>query len=137
MYSNEKYRNHGAFSPMDTSYIQEVYMSELDYIAIGERIQKARKAQGLTQEAASEKCNVTSSFYGNIERGSRKLSVETLGKISKGLGVSTDVLLFGEDLKKQDMLVDVLSEVQRKADEKQFEKYLAVIKSIAAIIDQL
>jgi len=23
MYSNEKYRNHGAFSPMDTSYTQE------------------------------------------------------------------------------------------------------------------
>ena len=112
-------------------------MSEIDYIAIGERIRKARKAQGLTQEAASEKCNVTSSFYGNIERGSRKLSVETLGKISKGLGVSTDVLLFGEDLKRHDMLVDVLSEVQRKADEKQFERYLAVIKSIAAIIDQL
>lgn len=112
-------------------------MNGIDYIAIGERIRTARKAQGLTQEAASEKCDITSSFYGNIERGSRKLSVETLGKISKGLGVSTDFLLFGEDLKKHDVLINVLLEVQRKADEKQFEKYLAVIKSISTIIDQL
>lgn len=90
-----------------------------------------------TQEVASEKCDITNSFYGNIERGTRKMSVETLAKISEGLGVSTDSLLFGNDSDKKNAIEDLLLDLQRNCDEEQFKKYLAVIKSISTIIDQL
>lgn len=112
-------------------------MWKINYIEIGERIREARKGKGLTQEEASERCNITSSFYGNIERGSRKMSIETLCKIAEGLEVSTDRLLFGSDVNRQDFIVELLAEVQRKSNEKQFEKYLTIIKSISSIIDEL
>ena len=95
------------------------------------------KALGLTQEEASERCDITSSYYGNIERGNKKMSLETLGKISRGLGISADTLLFGETPKEQEAFKDILAELQRKADKEQFEKYLTIIKSISTIIDRL
>ena len=44
-------------------------MTGLDYALIGSRIREARTALKLTQEEASERCDITNSFYGNIERG--------------------------------------------------------------------
>ena len=58
-------------------------MNGLDYTLIGSRIRKVRTTLKLTQEEASERCDITNSFYGNIERGDKKMSVETLVKISK------------------------------------------------------
>jgi len=70
-------------------------------VEIGNRIRTAHAAQGLTQEEASDKCDVTISFYGNIDRGDRKMSVEPLFKISIGLDISADTLLFGNLPQKQ------------------------------------
>lgn len=112
-------------------------MEIIDYAAIGNRVRAARKALNLTQEEASEKCDITSSFYGNIERGDKKMSVETLIKISRGLEISTDVLLFGEALDKQEALIELLTNIQQKASEKQFEKFLMLTKSMSTVIDKL
>lgn len=109
-------------------------MQNIDYTEIGRRIRAVRKAQNLTQEAASEKCDITAAYYGNIERGDKKMSVETLAKVSKGLKVSVDYLLFGNE---QDELADHLSEIQRTVDEKQMGKYLTVMKAVAGVIDKL
>lgn len=112
-------------------------MEKIDYVEIGKRIRVVRKAQGMTQEEASERCDITSSYYGNIERGNKKMSVETLAKITKGLGVTADELLFGDHAHKDRALKELLREVRRSADDKQFDKYLNIIKTLATIIDQL
>ncbi|MCD8013843.1 MAG: helix-turn-helix domain-containing protein [Lachnospiraceae bacterium] len=112
-------------------------MGELDYKAIGKRIREARKAQKLTQEEAAERCDITSSFYGNVERGDKKMSLETLAKISRGLSVSTDVLLFGSSASDNDILTQLQEELRRSKDEKQVEKYLLIIRQLSKIIDQL
>lgn len=109
-------------------------MQSVDYVELGKRIREARKRQNLTQEAASEKCDITAAYYGNIERGDKKMSVETLAKVSKGLKISVDYLLFGNE---QDELTEHLSEIQRTVDEKQMGKYLTVIKAVAGVIDKL
>ena len=109
-------------------------MQGIDYVKIGKRIWEARKAQNLTQEAASEKCDITSAYYGNIERGDKKMSIETLAKISQGLNLPVDYLLFGET---QDELALRLSEIKHLVGDNQMEKYLTVIKAIAGIIEQL
>ncbi len=109
-------------------------MQGVDYVKIGKRIREARKAQNLTQEAASEKCDITSAYYGNIERGDKKMSIETLAKISQGLNLPVDYLLFGET---QDELALHLSEIKHLVGDNQMEKYLTVIKAIAGIIEQL
>lgn len=112
-------------------------LNELNYEEIGKRIREARKALKLTQEAASERCDITSSYYGNLERGDKKMSVETLARISQGLHVSVDYLLFGGSLEQKDDLMLVLEELRRNADDRQCEKFLAIMRAVSTVIDKL
>lgn len=64
---------------------------------IGKRIQQFRKQKGMTQEALSEKLNLTPHYLSAIERGVKLPSLETLILIINALEVSAD-----------DVLVDVL-----------------------------
>ena len=113
-------------------------MYEIDYKEIGKRIRTVRKERGLTQEEASELCDITPSYYGNIERGDKKMSLETLARISKGLCVSTDQLIFGCGEKtEEDDILQLLSQIRNQEDEVQYRKYLNIIKAISTIIDKL
>lgn len=109
----------------------------VDYMAMGRRIRAARKALNLTQEEASERCDITSSYYGNLERGDKKMSVETLVKLSEGLGVSADSLLYGDSPHEQKLLSDVMTRVKLNADPEQFEKYLTIMEAVSGIVDKL
>lgn len=51
---------------------------EVDYAAMGSRVRRLRLAQHMTQEQLAEACNISFSFLGHIERGTRKMSLETL-----------------------------------------------------------
>lgn len=66
---------------------------ELDYPAIGQRIRRLRKAQGLTQQALAERAEQEPSNISHIERGATKLSLPTLVNIANALGVTADELL--------------------------------------------
>lgn len=65
----------------------------LDYQKIGRRLRKARKMRGLTQEKLAEKMDVCVSNVGLIERGKRIPSLETMVKMCRALGISTDRVL--------------------------------------------
>ncbi len=65
----------------------------MDYVQLGKRVRIRRQVLELTQEELAEKISVSTSFIGHIERGSRKLSVDTLYDICKVLDVSADFLL--------------------------------------------
>ncbi len=67
----------------------------MDYVDLGQRVRKQRTQLGWTQEALAEKINVSTSFVGHIERGTRKASLETLVSIANSLNVSLDYLLAG------------------------------------------
>ena len=66
---------------------------ELDYQAIGARIRRFRKEQGLTQQKLAELSNQEPSNISHIERGATKLSLPTLVNIANALGVTVDGLL--------------------------------------------
>ena len=46
-------------------------MQQLDYSEIGKRIRQVRKAKKWSQGALAEKCGISMSFLGHIERGTR------------------------------------------------------------------
>ena len=54
----------------------------IDYKLIGERIKRARKANGITQEILAEKLNVSIGYVSQVERGITKISLDLLGAIS-------------------------------------------------------
>ena len=112
-------------------------MQTTDYTEIGNRIRAARKRLNLTQEQASERCDITASYYGNLERGDKIMSVETLIKISKGLNISADYILFGESTEEGNELLEVTSILKRCTDPAQYKKYIQVIQAISTIIDKL
>ena len=53
----------------------------MDYIDLGRRVKDLRRKQNLTQEALAEKLDMSASFLGHIERGTRIASLETLVKL--------------------------------------------------------
>ena len=65
----------------------------MDYLRLGQRIRRQRKLIGLTQKEVAERAGISLPFYGHIERGTRKASLETTVDIANALGVSTDMLL--------------------------------------------
>lgn len=66
---------------------------ELDYHAIGVRIRRFRKEQGITQQTLAELSNQEPSNISHIERGATKLGLPTIVNIANALGVTVDDLL--------------------------------------------
>lgn len=64
-----------------------------DYEYIGRMVKRYRHWNELTQAQLAELIGVSTSFVGHIERGSRKMSIDTLCAICRALGVSSDKIL--------------------------------------------
>jgi transcriptional regulator with XRE-family HTH domain len=62
------------------------------------RIRELREKRGLTQQEAAEKSGLkTKQAWNNIEKGRQtNMTVETLEKVAKGLGVKVSALLVDE-----------------------------------------
>ena len=63
------------------------------YQRIGQRSRVQRKLKEMTQEVLAQKAGISLSFLGHIERGTRKLSVDTLFSICMALDCSADQLM--------------------------------------------
>ena len=66
---------------------------ELNYQAVGMRIRRFRKEQGLTQHMLAELSSQEPSNISHIERGATKLGLPTIVNIANALGVTVDALL--------------------------------------------
>ena len=67
----------------------------VNYRAMGQRVRAARKRQHMTQQALAEKADISLSFLGHIERGTRIASVETLVSICAALGCDLHYMVYG------------------------------------------
>ena len=65
----------------------------MNYKDLGRRIRMLRQKQQLTQERMAEEIDMSSSFLGHIERGTRIASLETLVKICNVLDANPGFLL--------------------------------------------
>lgn len=78
--------------------------AELCLKETGQRIMECRKKLGMTQEALTEKADVTAQFVSYAEAGKRAMRPENLLKIAAALDVSADYLLTGDIIDK-DLLI--------------------------------
>ncbi len=60
---------------------------------LGETIRLSRKRIGMSQERLAEKAELHHNFIGEIERGEKAATIDTLVKISKALGVRVGILV--------------------------------------------
>lgn len=59
----------------------------------GEKMQKIRKSQGISQEELAAKLAMHRNYIGMVERGERNPTIRTLYKIAKALKVNSSELL--------------------------------------------
>ena len=60
--------------------------------ALGRAIRSARRERGFAQEAFAARAGIDRSYCGAIERGEFNVSLDTIMKLAKGLGVSASEL---------------------------------------------
>ena len=61
---------------------------------IGDKIKQVRQKQGLTQDALAKKADIPYTTLTKIESNViTKPSIQTVGKIAKGLGITIDELM--------------------------------------------
>lgn len=65
---------------------------------VGLRIRLEREKLNLSREEFAEIVNLSSFYIGQIERGDRNMSIDTLVKISNSLNLSMDYILKGETI---------------------------------------
>lgn len=65
----------------------------IDYEEIGKQIRILRQKHGYSQEELAELCDISTSFMGHIERGTRKMSLETMVALSVALHTTPNALL--------------------------------------------
>ena len=68
------------------------------YVKIDERLRKQRRIMGLTQEQAAELLGVSTTYYGEIERGNRKLTIPRILTVYEKMNLEPTYLLTGEIL---------------------------------------
>lgn len=84
------------------AYINQVFLSgdgDLDKILteIGDRLREFRKSKGLSQAKLADMLDISCNFYGSIERGKARLSIEKMIFLYKNLGLDLTYLLTGEE----------------------------------------
>jgi len=57
-------------------------------LAIGRRVRELRTAAGISQEALAHRLQLHRNYVGYVERGERSLSLDTLARVARALGVS-------------------------------------------------
>ena len=75
----------------------------MNWVEIGARIRSQREAFGYTRETFAEMLDVTPKFCADIELGKKDMSVPTLCRIASVLKLSTDYILFGGPIVKENL----------------------------------
>lgn len=113
-----------------------MYMYMLDYYELGRKIREKRIEFGYTQEKLAELCDISTGFLGHIEKGTRKLSLDTLFCIANTLHVSLDYLLLDATIQ-QDEIGTQINAAVRNAPLSSSLTFKKVLKILVEHIDEL
>ncbi|MCX7748814.1 MAG: helix-turn-helix domain-containing protein [Clostridia bacterium] len=102
----------------------------IDYSIIGKRIKDARNEKKLTQETLAEYLDVSIVYISRIERGSAKINLETLVKISNFLDVSPSYILTGAVYSTEDYMRNEILQMLKGCSPEKIKLIANVIKPI-------
>lgn len=102
----------------------------MDYNALGTRIKNKRLEQNLTQEQLAEKVELSAVYIGQIERGERKMTIETLVKLANSLNSSIEELLKDSTSSNINARLNELVNIAKELDTSDIDKVIDVIKAM-------
>ena len=108
-------------------------MQEIDYGKIGMRIRQVRKVKRWSQEELSKKCGISMSFLGHIERGTRRMSMDTFVRLCRALDADADGLLWGSVRAAGGDLQEIWGEADQTKDDS-YLIFVRIMKSVAEIL---
>lgn len=92
-----------------------------DRCAVGMRLRQRREELGWSRELVSERIGVVNKYYGDIERGTCGMSVETLIALTRLFGLGIDELIYGEEkdrgLDRENLVVKELERLPDRAQD--------------------
>ena len=98
---------------------------EKDYsLMVGLRIREIRESMRLSREKFSEKCDISSSFLADVERGKKSLTSKTIYKICSSCNISADYIVLGH---REGFDKDVGIEILNSFNEEQMEHVITIL----------
>lgn len=107
----------------------------MDYKKLGNRIREERLKLNLTQETLSEDINISTSYMGQLERGERSLSLDTLVKLVQRLGITIDYLLQDSLKSNKEHSINQFAYLIDNRSEKQVQMALDLTKVLFSHLD--
>ena len=108
----------------------------MDYYAIGQRIRKNRKAQGLSQEALAEQVGISVTHMSHIETGNTKLSLPVLVDLAAALDVRTDDLLYDGVSAERSVTIDEIIQILDTCTASQLKVIKNILKTTKISLEQ-
>ena len=102
----------------------------MNYTDLGRRIREERQKLNLTQENLAEAINVSTAYIGQIERGRRCPTLDTLICIANTLGVSIDYLLRESLTPTSPALMNLWVQLTRDLSEQEKEMVIELVKVV-------
>jgi transcriptional regulator with XRE-family HTH domain len=109
----------------------------MDYASLGQRLRNERKKLAMTQEKIAEMIGVSDAYIGQIERGERSLTLDTLINLANKLGVTVDYLLHDSITPNDDNYIDHIRQLLIHRSNKDKQMALDVIKVMFAHVDDI
>ncbi|MFI8712170.1 helix-turn-helix domain-containing protein [Brevibacillus brevis] len=99
---------------------------------LGERIRLLRRERNLSQEQLGELAGLHTNYIGQVERGEKNVTIESLEKIAAGLRVSMDELFRYIDPMKRE---DELAQIHKLLSSRSNQDKAMVLKMIRNVFD--
>lgn len=101
----------------------------LNHKDIGLRVRLERDKLGLSRERFAEIVGLSSFYIGQIERGDRKMSIDTLANISTALNISVDYLLYGYTYYMENISVlEAFDDVYKESVDEELRELLKILR---------
>ena len=102
----------------------------IDYKIVGERIKKARKMKGLSQEELCKKIGFSVAFLSRVERASSRINLKRLSQICDILEVDIGTILSGTSNDTSQYLSNDFKEILEKCTNEQKKIIYEIAKTI-------
>lgn len=107
----------------------------MDYKKLGLRIREERLKNNLTQAGLAELADISDTYVGQIERGERSLTLDTLVRVCNQLNVTIDYLLQDHIQSGEDIIVEQFRQIISPQPENMQQMALDVVKTMFRYID--
>jgi transcriptional regulator with XRE-family HTH domain len=107
----------------------------MNYARLGQRIREERLKLNLTQAQLAEAVDISDTYCGQIERGERSLTLDTLVRLVNRLGVTIDYLLMDSVNFTDDNAVNQLRQILDTQSNTRKRMAVDVVRTMFAHLD--